>query len=76
MELTALILSPYSTASSSIKGAIMRHGPHHGAQKSTMTGTELSKTSSFQFPSFTAGAARTGIIRVAHLISLIGMHIT
>lgn len=58
--LTALILSPYSTASSSINGAIMRHGPHQGAQKSTMTGTGLSNTNSFQLLSFTAGAAFTG----------------
>ena len=37
--LTARSFSPYSAASSSIRGAIMRQGPHHGAQKSTRTGT-------------------------------------
>jgi len=30
--------APLATFSSS--GAIMRHGPHHGAQKSTTTGSE------------------------------------
>jgi len=29
----------YLTANSSTMGAIMRHGPHQGAQKSTITGT-------------------------------------
>jgi hypothetical protein len=28
-------LSPYSAEISSTSGAIMRHGPHQGAQKST-----------------------------------------
>src|SRR4029434_9564958 len=35
----------HSTASSSIVGASTRHGPHHGAQKSTRTGCELLRTS-------------------------------
>merc|ERR1712118_75012 len=29
-----------------MKGSIMRHGPHHGAQKSTSTGTVDLRTSS------------------------------
>jgi hypothetical protein len=46
----------YSEASSSIRGAIMRHGPHHGAQKSTRTGISLFKTSVSQVASFTTPA--------------------
>src|ERR1035437_10510382 len=34
-----------SVASSSRMGATKRQGPHHGAQKSTMTGTSLISTS-------------------------------
>src|ERR1039457_6492739 len=36
--LAILILSEYSSASSSSTGAIILHGPHHSAQKSTSTG--------------------------------------
>ncbi len=46
----------YSEASSSIRGAIMRQGPHHGAQKSTRTGISLFKTSVSQVASFTTPA--------------------
>src|SRR5687767_10606083 len=42
-------LSPYSVASSSSTGAIILHGPHHSAQKSTSTGTEDLTTSSPKF---------------------------
>lgn len=49
-------LPAYCLASSSISGAIMRQGPHHGAQKSTNTGTELSNTSSFHVLSLTTPA--------------------
>lgn len=45
-ERTATIFSPKSAASSSMRGAIMRQGPHHGAQKSTSTGTLLLSTNS------------------------------
>src|SRR5215831_19336599 len=38
-----------STASSSIVGASTRHGPHHGAQKSTRTGYKLLRTSRGKF---------------------------
>jgi hypothetical protein len=37
--LTKLTLSEYSFAISSTIGATALHGPHHGAQKSTKTGT-------------------------------------
>src|SRR5215203_5059559 len=37
--------SPYSSATASTEGAIIRHGPHHSAQKSTRIGFSLPKTS-------------------------------
>src|SRR5579859_5023193 len=48
---TTLTLSPSSPLICSTMGAIMRHGPHHVAQKSTRTGmldfrTELSNSPS------------------------------
>ena len=55
--LTALILSPNATASSSTRGAIILQGPHHGAQKSTSTGTGLFKTNSSKVESVTGPAA-------------------
>lgn len=51
---TALNLSPNSSTSSSIVGLIILHGPHHGAQKSTRTGTVLFITSDSQFVSVTS----------------------
>src|SRR5574344_1715689 len=44
----------YSVANSSTMGEIIRHGPHHGAQKSNNTGSFDFKTSSSKFESFTA----------------------
>ena len=55
--LTAVIFPSYSTASSSTIGAIMRHGPHHGAQKSIRTGTLESNTFSLKSVSLTGPAA-------------------
>ena len=52
-KLTALILEPYSAASSSMSGAIILQGPHQGAQKSTSTGTEDLRTFSSQVASVT-----------------------
>src|SRR5258708_39998322 len=43
--LATVNLPSYSPASSSSAGAIMRHGPHHSAQKSTTTGILASSTS-------------------------------
>ena len=42
----ALSFPSYSSASWSIRGAIIRQGPHQGAQKSTRTGMSLLRTSS------------------------------
>lgn len=55
-ELTAFIFPLYSCASSSIIGAIILQGPHHGAQKSTRTGTGDFKTISSQVVSLTGPA--------------------
>src|SRR6202162_4297965 len=38
LSFTILTFSPIAPAISSSAGAIMRHGPHHSAQKSTTTG--------------------------------------
>src|ERR1700761_674995 len=43
-----------SLAISSTTGATMRHGPHHGAQKSTSTGTSDSRTSAWKLLSVTS----------------------
>src|SRR4051812_40230603 len=55
LSLTILTLSPMVPAISSRAGAIMRHGPHHSAQKSTTTGlvdlsTSASKVASDTLP--------------------------
>src|SRR3954463_4520522 len=54
-SLTILTLSPIAPEISSSAGAIMRHGPHHSAQKSTTTGpvalsTSVSKSASETLP--------------------------
>jgi hypothetical protein len=54
-SLTILTFSPIAVWISSSAGAIMRHGPHHSAQKSTTTGplafkTSLSNVASETFP--------------------------
>ena len=50
---TAFNFPEYSSANWSIRGAIIRHGPHHGAQKSTRTGTSDFNTSCSNVWSFT-----------------------
>src|SRR5688572_7386118 len=45
LSLVTFSFPSYSPAISSTIGAIDRHGPHHGAQKSTSTGTLLWITS-------------------------------
>lgn len=50
-------LPTYSFASSSMTGWIIRHGPHHGAQNSTSTGTADSTTSVFHVLSLTAATS-------------------
>src|SRR6185503_12820533 len=55
LSFTILTLSPMAPAISSSAGAIMRHGPHHSAQKSTTTGlvdlsTSVSKLASDTLP--------------------------
>src|SRR3979411_531968 len=52
--LTTFSSSPRSLAISSTTGATIRHGPHHGAQKSTRTGTSASMTSAWKLTSVTS----------------------
>src|SRR5450755_437691 len=54
LSLTTLRVSPRSVAISSTTGDTRRHGPHHGAQKSTSTGTSDSMTSAWKLSSDTS----------------------
>src|SRR3954453_16987976 len=45
LSLVTVTLSPSSLEISSSAGAIIRHGPHHSAQKSTRTGPSAPNTS-------------------------------
>src|SRR3954453_21306479 len=49
--------SSRSAAISSRTGPTTRHGPHHGAQKSTRTGVSDSRTSAWKLLSVTSGSA-------------------
>src|SRR5215468_12425061 len=51
--LTTSTLPAYCSAISSITGPTWRHGPHHGAQYSTMTGRGLDRTSAAKLWSVT-----------------------
>src|SRR5262249_28829452 len=57
LSLTILTLSPSCPAISSSAGAIMRHGPHHSAQKSTTTGSADFNTSDSKLASDTLPTA-------------------
>src|ERR1051326_1435357 len=59
---TILTLSPMAPEISSSAGAIMRHGPHHSAQKSTTTGPLALRTSASKFASVALPTA------MAHLV--------
>src|SRR5919108_1151067 len=54
----------YFSASFSISGATRRHGPHHSAQKSTITGRSLFRTSSSKVASVTSGTLDDMPLRV------------
>src|ERR1700685_793631 len=54
LSFTTFRASPRSFAISSTTGATIRHGPHHGAQKSTSTGTSDSRTSAWKLVSVTS----------------------
>src|SRR5690606_12533028 len=53
-SLATFSLPSYSVASSSTIGAIILHGPHHSAQKSTSTSSLASSTSDSNVSSVTA----------------------
>lgn len=58
LSLKHAIFPAYSLANSSITGAIILHGPHHGAQNSTNTGVSLAITRLFQVESVTTRTAQ------------------
>src|SRR6201990_1064788 len=57
LSLTTYSASPRSEAISSTTGETRRQGPHHGAQKSTRTGTSDSTTSAWKLLSVTSVTA-------------------
>src|SRR4029453_9573808 len=56
LSLTTSTFSPYSTEISSRIGPSLRQGPHHSAQKSTMTGFSEARTSVLKLASVTSFA--------------------
>src|SRR4051794_7039365 len=60
LSLATVSLSPSSFEISSSAGAIIRHGPHHSAQKSTRTGPWASRTSEAKLWSVTVLVAMAG----------------
>src|SRR4051794_38818972 len=64
LSFTILTLLPIVPAISSSAGAIMRHGPHHSAQKSTTTGSALLSTCESK------SASETFATPIGHLGSL------
>src|SRR5438552_561703 len=72
LSLAIVILSPSSPAISSSAGAIIRHGPHHSAQKSTRTGLSEPRTSLAKLWSVTVLVAMAGDSPggIKHLMSI------
>src|SRR6476661_6144387 len=60
LSLATVTLSPSSPAISSSAGPIIRHGPHHSAQKSTSTGLSEPRTSEAKLWSVTVLVAMAG----------------
>src|SRR6478736_2592453 len=60
LSLAMVTLSPSSPAISSSAGAIIRHGPHHSAQKSTRTGLSEPRTSEAKLWSVTVLVVMAG----------------
>src|SRR3546814_14568267 len=60
LSLAIVTFPPSSSAISSSAGPIMRHGPHHSAQKSTSTGVLLEMTSLWNEASVTFLVAKIG----------------
>ena len=57
--LATLTWPAYSRANASTAGSSALQGPHHGAQKSTSTGSSLAATSLSQFDSVTSKTCAT-----------------
>src|ERR1700756_4740174 len=64
LSFTILTLSPIAPEISSSAGAIMRHGPHHSAQKSTTTGPRAFSTSASKSASETLPTAMRNLVRL------------
>src|SRR5438045_7627680 len=60
LSFATVTLSPSSPAISSSAGPIIRHGPHHSAQKSTRTGRSDPSTSAAKLWSVTVVVAMAG----------------
>src|SRR5689334_1699062 len=63
-SLTILTFSPTEPEISSRAGAIILHGPHHSAQKSTTTGLADLSTSASKFASETLPTAMKHLVRI------------
>src|SRR5438270_3065767 len=63
LSLATVSFSPSSFEISSSAGAIIRHGPHHSAQKSTRTGPSDPRTSEEKLWSVTVLVAMAAILR-------------
>src|SRR3954447_17831893 len=76
LSLAIVTLSPSSPAISSSAGAIIRHGPHHSAQKSTRTGVSEPRTSEAKLWSVTVlvAMARDSPGGVQKLTSIWALH--
>src|SRR5689334_1841286 len=64
LTLATVTFPAMSVASSSRNGAIIRHGPHHSAQKSTSTGPLARSTSASKLLSVTAIGFICGVLQL------------
>src|SRR5690242_20430731 len=70
LSLAIVTFSPRSLAISSSAGAIIRHGPHHSAQKSTRTGPSAPSTSEAKLWSVTVLVAMAANLRCQKLTNI------
>src|SRR5207244_6322307 len=67
LSLATVTFSPSSLEISSSAGAIIRHGPHHSAQKSTTTGPVALSTSDSKSASETLPTAMVYLVQVQQI---------
>src|SRR5689334_19771185 len=70
LSFATVTLSPSSFEISSSAGAIIRHGPHHSAQKSTRTGPSAPSTSEAKLWSVTVLVAMAANLRCQKLTDI------